>query len=269
MRKVTRAFSGLRKAVEIARHPNTIPATVRHLVRIVTNGDSGIYDISRPLDETRKTIILVPGFASDGASMKGLAETLGERSNVYSPDNFPKGFGAVFRWMTLEEEAVKLAQYTDRFVSEHSFASDIYFVGHSNGGIAALLALHHLSEKASNIIRNKVKSLITMASPVSPQPDYYLGDIPLISGIPAVEHLRADSKIYRTTRLYHDRVALCIASREDELFPLNMQLISNRPSAIVDFSHWGYTQGSANENQQVAGLIQGAISSSLSTPSPK
>lgn len=263
--KFARALSGTKDVMRIGLDPRHWVRATRHFVATaVRNHGSPIYDASRPLDPGKQTVIMMPGWACDGGSMTRLGSELRRRHNVYSPDNLPRDLEALYTQMTLEEQAAMTAQYLDRFVGQHNGHASMHLAGHSNGGPVSLLTLRKLDECGAHDVRRRVKSVVTMASPIRPHPDFNVGHAPVLSRMAAAQHLRPDSPLYDDIAPYYKDLSLCIASDQDEIFPIDMQHVPERPVAQVSMSHWDYAIGGPQELRHVSGLIEGAISSSVS-----
>ncbi len=254
---VEKSFSGTKQFLDATRKAFSGVELPRHIVKVALQGfipppHDGDVD-----DPAKKTVVMVPGWGCGVGTMKTLGRALNGNVNVLYPDNLPGGLLAAFSQMSLDQEATNIADFVDR--ADRGGEEDIYFAGHSNGGVASLLAFVKMQERSSDTLRNRLKGVITMASPINGSPDYHYGHAPLISRLPATKHLRPNSSVHRELSTHYEAISLCIASSRDELLDLDMQWVKGRPTVNLDFSHWDYTFGPPEKIQQVAGCIQATM----------
>lgn len=260
MRKaVEKSFSGTRQFLNAAKNTMSGVGLPRHIIKVALQGFLPYKPEAETHHPDKKMIVMAPGWGCGVDTMKPLGRALNGNANVLYPDNLPDGLFAAFSQMTLDEQAKNIADFVDRADHVDGGKEDIYFVGHSNGGVVSLLALKKMRERSSQSARDRLKGVITMASPINESPHYHYGHAPFIRYLPATRHLRPNSKIHQALRAHHESIALCIASSRDELLELDMQRVDGRPDVDVGFSHWDYTFGPREKLRQVAEVIGAAI----------
>ncbi len=263
-RKVEKTYRGARQFIGAAKRAVTGVELPRHIAKVAMQGLIPRTPDPRAHQPNKKMVVMAPGWGCGVDTMKPLGRALNGNANVRYPDNLPDGLFAAFSQMTLEEEASSIADFVDRADRVDGGQEDIYLVGHSNGGVASLLALRKMQEASSQAFRERLKGVVTMASPINEAPDYHYGHAPLLRYLPATKHLRPNSRMHRELKAHHESITLCIASSRDELLELHMQTVDGRPNIDVGFSHWDYTFGPTEKLKQVADHISMAIESDYS-----
>ncbi len=229
-----------RLAYLTTRRTFPVGATRHFLQTVFSDKKSDIYDPEKARDEMKENVVILPGFASDAGPYEGLADRLKNVANVYAPNTLPRGLKAVLSRMSIEDQAKLLLEYLEKFEAIDRTGKKMNLVGHSNGGLMALLALK-MSEETYNS-RHKIGKIITMASGLRPSEDNHFGFIPGVSQWSrAIRDLRHDSPLFPAIEPYYDRVSLSLVSTKDELFSPEMMHVGDEDRAkFYNAGHFGF-----------------------------
>jgi pimeloyl-ACP methyl ester carboxylesterase len=220
--------------------PGFLMGGTRYLLQTVfSNKRSDIYDHGRKSEKEKQNVVILPGFTGDVGPYEELAGNLRDSANVYAPSTLPRGIKAVLSRMSIEEQAQLLLQYLDKFKSVDGTDGEMNLVGHSNGGLIALLALR-MSEKVHNN-RHRIGKIITIATGLKPPVKGGLGYIPGVSSYyGAVRDLRGESPLFSAISPYYDRVTLSLVSMWDQLFSTDMMYVDERRAKFHKVGHYGF-----------------------------
>ena len=231
---------GTEKAGNVFSHPSFIVGATRYFMNTVfSNKKSDIYDPEKPRDEDMENVVFLPGYAGDAGPYKNLTNELRGSSNVYIPDTLPRGFGAAFSRMGIEDQAKLVLEYLDRLKNKVRKPKKINLVGHSNGGLVALLALKISAEMHKN--RHRIGDIVTMGTGLRPSEENHLGYTPVVSHYSSsISALRHDSELFDAISPYYNRVTLSLVSQRDELFSPDMMYVSSNRAKFYDCGHYGF-----------------------------
>lgn len=238
--KLTDHIKGAGRLGYMLARPSFAVGGTRHFLQTVfSNKQSDIYDPEKTRDEAKENVVILPGYASDAGPYEGLADRLKNVANVYAPNTLPKGLRAVLSRLSIEEQAKLLLEYLEKFEAIDQTGKKMNLVGHSNGGLMALLALKMSEETYNN--RHRIGNIITMASGLKPSEDNHFGFIPGVSQwARAISDLRYDSPIYPAINPYYDRVTLSLVSQKDELFSPEMMYADRGRAKFYPVGHYGF-----------------------------
>jgi pimeloyl-ACP methyl ester carboxylesterase len=255
--KVKHYIGGVGKAGGMAVSPSFITGATRYFVSTVfSNRKSDIYDPEKPRDEDMENVVFLPGYAGDAGPYKNLTNELRGSSNVYMPDTLPRGFGAAFSRLGIEDQAKLALEYLDKLENADRSPKKINLVGHSNGGLVALLALKMSAEMYKN--RHRIGHIVTMGTGLNPSKHNHLGYVPVVSHYSdAISALRHDSSLFDAISPYYNRVILSMVSKRDELFSTDMMYTNPDRAKFYDCGHYGFFH--KKHAKQTAQDIQEAI----------
>jgi len=238
LEKAAKHIRGAGKLGGLFLQPSSVVGSTRYFVDTVfRHGKSNIYDPEKPRDVSKPNLVIVPGFAGDAGPYEHLSEELGKSANVYAPNTFPRGLRAVLSRLSIEEQAKLLLEYLEKFEDADRTGKKMNLVGHSNGGLVALLALKIAQ---TSDIRGRIGNIITMSTCLRPSEANHCGFIPGVSQYcKAVRDLRYDSQLFEDIKRYYDRLALCIVSLKDELFSPDMMYVDGGKVKIYNVGHYG------------------------------
>ena len=231
---------GVGELGRILLKPSFICGGTRYLLQtLFSDKKSPVYDHAKTADHKKENVVLLPGLTGDLGPYEELAEQLGDSFNVYSPGTLPRGLSAVLSRMSIDEQAKLLLEYLDRFENTDRTGKDMHLVGHSNGGLVALLALR-MSEDVHNN-RHRIGKIITIASGLKPPSSSGLGYIPGVSNyFGAVNDLRPESQLFSDISPYYGRVNLSLVSNQDQLFKPEMMYADPNRAKFYDVGHYGF-----------------------------
>jgi pimeloyl-ACP methyl ester carboxylesterase len=238
--KAKHYIRGTEKAGNVFLHPSFMVGAMRYFVStVLSDKKSNIYDAEKPRHEEWENVVFLPGYAGDAGPYKNLTNELRGSSNIYMPDTLPRGFGAAFSRLGIEDQAKLVLEYLDRLKNEDRKHKKINLVGHSNGGLVALLALKMSEETHKN--RHRIGDVVTMGTGLRPSETNHLGYAPVFSNYSsAISALRHDSELFDDISPYYDRVILSLVSQRDELFSPLMMFIDVNRAKFYDCGHYGF-----------------------------
>jgi pimeloyl-ACP methyl ester carboxylesterase len=238
--KAIDCIRGAEKAGNVFLHPSFMMGAARYFISTVfSNKKSPIYNPEKPNHEEMGNVVFLPGYAGDAGPYKNLTNELRASSNVYMPDTLPRGFSAAFSRMGIEDQAKCVLEYLDRLKDAGNAGKKNNLVGHSNGGLVALLALKISAEIHNN--RHRIGSIVTMGTGLKPSNNNHLGHVPIVSRYSgAISDLRYDSPLFDAISPYYNRVTLSLVSQRDELFSPDMMFTDLNRAKFYDCGHYGF-----------------------------
>lgn len=205
--------------------------------------------------ESESIILFLPGWTCDAGTYRHLTAELSKLGHtVVSPDNFPSGLGAVFWRKGLLEQAELVLAYLDSIEAKLGDRK-VHIVGHSNGGLVALLT-KILEQKRQ--VRSNIDQIITLSSPVKPADT--IGHIPFLSAYyRAVKDLRTNSAVHEIFSDIDQRAVTHFVSMNDQLFAPDKQSFDQADTIDRNHGHFDYFSGSQRQIADTAAKIDSVL----------
>ena len=192
-----------------------------------------------------RPIVLVPGAFCTGSVMNRLGSELeGRGLSVCVPPTFPYYFSALANICRLQYSAEALAEWLDDLAAPRGIG-EVDVVGHSNGGLIALLA-------GSMLRHVKIRRVVTMAAPFGGFP----AARPLGLLIPCCRDIAAGSHVLQKVMEAKGLVALCLVADRDSLLPPVVQFLSDSDRTVMEgFQHMDFIVGKPEQISNTAEQI--------------
>lgn len=201
---------------------------------------------------TQRPLVLIPGAMCTGSVMNRLGQKLRDRGlDVCVPPTFPYYLSAVANTCRLRQASGMLLDFLDELYESRSIR-EVDVVGHSNGGLIALLA-QELLDSGEVGCRVKLNRLITLASPHGGFP----GGRALSVMLPCCRDvIPGCHTLARTARAKRLLVACLVAGSDFLIPPENQSLPGCRKIVMDGFQHMDFIVGSNRRVEQSASEIE-------------
>ncbi|MBN2497516.1 MAG: alpha/beta fold hydrolase [Deltaproteobacteria bacterium] len=197
-----------------------------------------------PIDgSARRLIVLVPGAFCTSSVMNRLGEELHRRgAQVAVAPSFPYYFSALANLCRLDRAADDLLAWLEGLADKGIVEIDA--VGHSNGGLIALLA-----QQRNGSGRIRITRLVTMATPFGGLP----GASALGRLLPCCQDLIDGSDALARAHRAAGIVVRCLVSESDFLVPPVLQFVDGQRRTLMrGFQHTDFIVGPSEKLAQTA-----------------
>jgi triacylglycerol esterase/lipase EstA (alpha/beta hydrolase family) len=199
-------------------------------------------------------VVMIPGAFCTSSVMNQLGkevERLGH-SIVLAP-NFPYFVSALANTCRLDQAVDNFIVWLDKFSKEKNI-NEVDIVGHSNGGLIAMLAEERLRRTPDNPgNRIKIRKLVTMATPHQG----WEAAKALSVVLPCCKDLIPGAEALNRAAKTRDIVVRCLVSEKDTLFPIDSQYFNENEYTVMEgFQHMDYIVGAP---EKIAGTAHEVV----------
>ncbi len=210
-----------------------------------------------PRPHSEEVVMLLPGAFCTAGVMNELAGQL-NRLGLYVelPRPFPYYWGALANLCPLEEGTHKFLDEFHRMRAKRGIEK-VWFAGHSNGGLLALLAIDIAEQENDRTFLDRLQGVITMATPFKGTDMANM----LQHVIPVCKDLRADSPLLQRVARQQNWVKLCLQAERDFLVPPENQFLEGMAyQTMSGFQHMDFVVGTevkiSDTAEKIAACVQ-------------